>query len=225
MEPDWLTDEALAQLEELSAAGSSGPWIAFTGPGIGGGDFIRLGGSEDELPDMYVRHDGQPAPVADLDLIAAARSSIDALIDEVKRRRSDASINRGEWHPLPDWLVEPSAAVMADLQGCAPVEGISLAVTEVEGDDGVVLGLFEAGGGGGRFVGRHLGTAALLACIAEILQDELAETAVAWGQARPPCPHHPHPARPVVREDEAWWVCEPREEALFRIGAGEVLRK
>lgn len=39
----------------------------------------------------------------------------------------------------------------------------------------------------------------LVAWVAEILQEDLAETEVAWGQSRPPCPCHLHPARPVVR--------------------------
>jgi len=58
------------------------------GRGIGGEDFIRLGGDDDsQQPDMYVMHDGRPAPVADLDFIAAARNCVPRLIAEVRRLR------------------------------------------------------------------------------------------------------------------------------------------
>src|SRR5438270_5060 len=58
--------------------------------------------------------------------------------------------------------------------------------------------------------------------VAVILQEDLAETSVGWGQARPACPHHPHPARPVIRDGEAWWICERDDELLYHIGRGEV---
>jgi hypothetical protein len=84
-----LSQDELAQLEALVIAASPGPWKAFAGPGIGGPDFISLGGDDDEQPDMYVLHDTAPAPVADLDFIAAARNAVPRLIAEVRRQRGD----------------------------------------------------------------------------------------------------------------------------------------
>jgi hypothetical protein len=81
-----LTDRGLDRLEALCAAASPAPWTVFAGPGIGGPDIIRLG--EGEMPDMYVSHDNNPAPVADLDFIAAARNQMPLLIAEVRRLRS-----------------------------------------------------------------------------------------------------------------------------------------
>ena len=72
---------------------------------------------------------------------------------------------------------------------------------------------------------RNASGPVLMAWVAEILQDDLAETNVAWGQARPPCPYHPHPARPLVRDGEAWWICKRIDEPLFRIGRGEVPKR
>jgi hypothetical protein len=72
------------------------------------------------------------------------------------------------------------------------------------------------------FVPRGLAGPELLVWVAQILQEDLAETEVAWAQARPPCPHHPHPARAVVRDGEAWWICERNNEPLYRIGRGEI---
>jgi hypothetical protein len=76
--------------------------------------------------------------------------------------------------------------------------------------------------GGGNWVPRSLSGEALLVHVAELLQEAFAETADGWGQARPPCPYHPHPARPVLRGAEAWWVCASRDEPLYRIGQGQV---
>jgi hypothetical protein len=85
-----MTDEPLSagqldELEGLAARATAGPWTVFAGPGIGGDDFIRLGGDNDALPDMYVRHDAEPAPVEDLDFIAAARNYVPRLIAEIRR--------------------------------------------------------------------------------------------------------------------------------------------
>lgn len=144
----------------------------------------------------------------------------------------------------PGWLEEPVGAVMTDLQGALPIPGLVAAVALVDGVNGVSLVVIEPSRstgslprlpeadelepepagvpGGGNFVPRGLSGPGLVARVAEILQEDLAETDVAWGQARPPCPHHPHPARPVVRNGEAWWICERVGEPLYRIGQGDV---
>ena len=133
---------------------------------------------------------------------------------------------------------------MADLQGALPIPGIVAAVALVDGLNGVSLGVIEpsqlAGPlprlpeadelkpepagipGAGNFVPRGLVGPGLVARVAEILQEDLAETEVAWGQARPPCPYHPHPARPTVSDGNPWWICERLNEPLYRIARGEV---
>ena len=133
---------------------------------------------------------------------------------------------------------------MADLQGAIPVIGVTPAVALVDGLNGVSLMVLEGERsmrplprlpeaetldpeptgirGRGNFVPRGLSGAELVAWVADVLQEGLAETQGGWGQARPPCPHHPHPVRPVVRDGQAWWVCERLGEPLYRIGAGEV---
>jgi hypothetical protein len=87
MRDDPLSDAELSELDALAASASPAPWQVFAGPGIGGPDFIRLGGDDDTQPDMYVLHDGEPAPVADLDFMAAARNHVPRLIAEVRRQR------------------------------------------------------------------------------------------------------------------------------------------
>ena len=43
---------------------------------------------------------------------------------------------------------------------------------------------------------------------ADQLQEQVfPETRAAWGQARPPCPGHAHPASAELVGDDAMWVC------------------
>lgn len=125
------------------------------------------------------------------------------------------------WIDLPEWLAGPARAVLADLQGADPIPNLTLLARPDENPDAPVLGLFEGLYGGGRLVSRSLDPVELLCEIAEILQDELAETAGGWGQSRPPCPYHPHPARPGAYDGEAWWWCPQAQERLYRLGVGE----
>ena len=149
----------------------------------------------------------------------------------------------------PDWLDGPVSAVLRDLQGAQPIAGIAVVATRSDEINVLSLGIAEAmivdslpqldddldreedtglnpdepsELGGGNSVSRSLTGPRLLVRVAEILQESLAETEAGWGQARPPCPHHPHPARPAIRDGEAWWVCERVNELLYRIGQGEV---
>ena len=84
-----LTDDQLKDLEAILSRASPGPWRVFSGRGIGGPDFIQLG-DDDTTPDMYVMHDSEPAPVADLDVIAAGRNALPSLVEEIRRRRAGA---------------------------------------------------------------------------------------------------------------------------------------
>jgi hypothetical protein len=63
--------------------------------------------------------------------------------------------------------------------------------------------------------------AALLERFADYLQEQFfPETRGGWGQARPACPGHPHPATPSWDEqtDTAWWQCPSTGRDIARIG-------
>jgi hypothetical protein len=142
----------------------------------------------------------------------------------------------------PDWLDEPACAVLQDLQGALPIVDLTVVATRNADLNGLSLGILESSGpehalpqlvddldpdqdaqyGGGNWVPRSLAGPELLVLVADILQEGLAETSQGWGQARPPCPRHPHAANPVVHDGEAWWICERLDERLYRIGQGEV---
>jgi hypothetical protein len=79
------------------------------------------------------------------------------------------------------------------------------------------------GAGSNEMIGPATPRTQALVTLAEALQEKCAETRVGWGQSRPPCPHHPHPLRAESRDGEAWWTCQQRHEAVYRIGRGEVL--
>jgi hypothetical protein len=85
-----LSEEELAELEVLNAAATPPPWVAHieAEAPIGGESMIGLDGLPGDFPpDMYVRHDGETAPAADIKFIAAARTYMPRLLNELRRLR------------------------------------------------------------------------------------------------------------------------------------------
>jgi hypothetical protein len=59
----------------------------------------------------------------------------------------------------------------------------------------------------------------LFVYFADLLQEQFfPETRGAWGEARPECPGHPHPASPIELDREAWWVCPVNGRRIGKIG-------
>jgi hypothetical protein len=87
---DHLSDDAMLELERLSAAADPPPWKAMVeGRDHTAGDsFIQVGDGSARREDLYVSRDGAPAGAVDLDLIAAARNALPLLLDEVRRSRA-----------------------------------------------------------------------------------------------------------------------------------------
>jgi hypothetical protein len=85
-----LTDDELVELERLTSAATPGPWTANIeeeAP-IGGSSMIGLDGVPGDFPpDMYVFHEREIAPAADIKFIAAARNYMPRLIAELRRLR------------------------------------------------------------------------------------------------------------------------------------------
>ena len=115
------------------------------------------------------------------------------------------------WGRPPDWLDASAAAVLRDLQGAQPIAEITVVAARAADLNGLYLAIAEDPGlgeplpqleddldpaepteyGGGNWVPRTLTGPALLVLVADILQEDLAETDAAWAQSRPPCPQHP----------------------------------
>ena len=91
---DPISDTELHAMQERADAASKGPWEAFIeGPGDSFSSFIRVGGLDDNEPDMYLsREDWYAASAADLNFIAAARQDVPRLIAEIKRLRRELDL-------------------------------------------------------------------------------------------------------------------------------------
>jgi hypothetical protein len=114
--------------------------------------------------------------------------------------------------PELDWLEEPLTAVLRDL-GITPKrlswDGEYVWVRLREDTPlSVWIELEDRG-------------EALKVELAYRLQEEVPETREAWGEARPRCPGHPHPAAPDLLDDQAWWVCPVDAGRIARIGESE----
>ncbi|MGW4848152.1 hypothetical protein [Nocardia brasiliensis] len=85
-----IPDEVLTWLEEVSAHCDPPPWTAMVeGRDMLSGDsFIQVGVDTARGEDIYVTRDSGPANAAYLDLIAAARTYLPALVSEVRALRA-----------------------------------------------------------------------------------------------------------------------------------------
>jgi hypothetical protein len=91
MNTPLLSDDELQMLRRLSASGSPTPWRSFIEKRdhLSGSDFIMVGESNGRGDDMHVTRDGTPASADDLDLIAASRTFLPRLLDEIARLRRE----------------------------------------------------------------------------------------------------------------------------------------
>jgi hypothetical protein len=125
-----------------------------------------------------------------------------------------------EHGPVPDWFLdEVLEPVLADLQHPHPIDII--VEFEPRGDAGLVV-FSERGQPGGFGLGvpdPTIPRAVLRAEWADQLQEQFfPETQGAWGEARPECPGHPHPAQAIERDGEACWVCPTDGRRIAAIG-------
>ena len=122
----------------------------------------------------------------------------------------------------PAWLSDAVDAVLADLQHPTPIP-FETAYRPRPGEEGewlVAVRLAdEPGATEFEVVGEHRG-AFLWEYCADQIQTWLQETHAGWGQARPPCPGHTHPARPYGDDEAetAWWYCPETERNIAPIG-------
>jgi hypothetical protein len=119
----------------------------------------------------------------------------------------------------PGWLTDILDVVLRDLQQPQLVEvriGWTPGVSEVEG----TLWFQEIGDPSITGVPVPRADAPyLMVHVADQLQEQFfPETSGAWGQARPVCPGHAHPAEADLRESVAWWICPESRQPLWRLG-------
>jgi len=85
-----ITEAKLVWLQNLSDRCDPPPWSAMVEgrDHVAGESFIMVGGEGDRGEDIYVIRDSGPAGASHLDLIAASRTYLPALIAEVRRLRA-----------------------------------------------------------------------------------------------------------------------------------------
>lgn len=124
-----------------------------------------------------------------------------------------------QWGPVPEWLSEVAQLALADLQQPRPID-VRLGY-DPKGEGGGMLWLRVAGerGATGFWVPDEERGTELLVRLADSLQDQFfPETRAAWGEARPQCPGHPHPAQAVEIAGEPWWTCPADDRRVALIG-------
>jgi hypothetical protein len=122
------------------------------------------------------------------------------------------------------WLTEAVEAVLADLQQPRAIAvEVSYDRDQWRGETCWVVHVREPSerSGVSFIVEPEERGALLLERFADYLQEQFfPETRGAWGEARPACPGHTHPARPSWDEqaDVAWWYCPATGRDIAPIG-------
>jgi hypothetical protein len=115
---------------------------------------------------------------------------------------------------MPAPVREVVSAALRDLQQPRP---LSLRV-----DDSGALWVQEHGEPAGRFglvSPEPDQPSELLADFAHWLTDQIfPESRGAWGEARPRCPGHRHPAQAELIDGQAWWTCPLNDRRVAPIG-------
>jgi hypothetical protein len=130
----------------------------------------------------------------------------------------DATGGSGVAGPLPPDLVALASDVVADLDGVEPL-GMTLEYEPIDEPAGAGRVKVTVGGcsyGFGIFLPAP--EAEILLALADGIQEHLPECREAWGQARPECPGHAHPAAARVVANTAYWTCPTDARRLARVG-------
>jgi hypothetical protein len=127
--------------------------------------------------------------------------------------------------PLPPWRTESPPPdleraielISRDLEP-GGAGGITLSVEPGREDDDawMVHVRGENGGGGGSGFVLDKPFPALVATLAELIQDHVIDEI--WGEW-PACPHHRHPLDAEADDGTAWWVCRTNPDSKWAIGS------
>jgi hypothetical protein len=139
-------------------------------------------------------------------------------LEQIQIRSRYGAADRAMGH-LPDWVAGPGAELLADFEEPVPL-GLRFGFLpdEFYESTGSVFVVDPDGQYGGVGVDMSRGLESLLVRIASGIQDFISEFDDSWGDARPPCPGHPHPALAMELDGEAWWTCARTGARLKRIG-------
>jgi hypothetical protein len=122
--------------------------------------------------------------------------------------------DEGDSGRVPNWMKE----VVSDFQRPKPINVESGFVAAGHGGHFWIWETEDGGDSAGCGIGHDDSPEARVE-LADWLQEQFfAETRDAWGEARPQCPSHSHPAVPKEQDGEAWWVCPVDGHKVGQIG-------
>jgi hypothetical protein len=122
---------------------------------------------------------------------------------------------------LPDALLGPAQDLLAALERPSPI-GLSLTSSRGFGDGSLIIYVWlDSGSGWGFGVDARWSTDELLVALTDGIQEHLPEEEQTWGQARPRCPDHRHPAMFRLLDGVAWWVCPAQGTRLSPIAPAD----
>jgi hypothetical protein len=148
----------------------------------------------------------QPDPSYEQQLPVELRELLDLVLGDMQGSQPIAVQVR--WDPAWVW---PGAKLHGHQDPPCPM----LIISEPDFPGGVGWTPAAPGVGASREWGADYTPAEMAVNLADHLQDQFfPETGGAWGQARPACPGHAHPAEPRLIDGVAWWTC-PRDGRTF----------
>lgn len=124
--------------------------------------------------------------------------------------------------PAPPDVTAALLAVLRDMQAASLIVGVGWVPETATGPP--MLFVRDSDGSGVGMPVPCADPAGLAVQIAHGLQDyAVPESGPLWGEARPACPGHGHPAEAIEHDGVAWWRCPASGRLLARLGAlGEV---
>jgi hypothetical protein len=153
-------------------------------------------------------------------LLMASVASSDARSRHWRDTRGVGHDTQDWLHALPQPLRDGVRFALADLQQptAVPFERVTYEPDRETEQFGMLTVWFSDGSGGGLGLSVGNDRAEVIAEVADRIQELLQEEREAWGEARPACPGHTHPAVAMTVEGTACWVCPNDSRVIARIG-------
>jgi hypothetical protein len=122
-------------------------------------------------------------------------------------------VGDGAREQAPNWITE----VVSDLQRPRPIS-VHLGFVATEHGGQFWISEHDAPDGAGCAIAQDDSPEARVELACWLQEQFFPETRGGWGEARPQCPPHSHPAVPSDLNGEAWWVCPVDGHRVGRIG-------
>lgn len=147
-----------------------------------------------------------------------ASSSRHDFVPRAYRESGSAEVPDCQSAPWPEHLHRAAARVVADFQVAGAVP-MSFSCRASDSDIGLATVVVELVGCRYGFgVSLSGSPAEILVALADGVQEHWGECPQTWGEARPACPGHSHPAEARIERGVAHWTCPADGRLLAPIG-------